>query len=90
MVVDGAEVAVDGGGCEVVGDGSQLVAGISRLIVGVDGGGGGAGEGEGDGAGLPEPKFQVPYKTPTEISAKNSKRPCEKSRPSSGQPGHCL
>jgi hypothetical protein len=33
-------------------------------------------------------KFQVPYITPVLVGAKNSNRLCEKSRPSSGQPGH--
>lgn len=36
----------------------------------------------------PEPKFHVPYKTPADRSEKKVNRPCEKSRPSSGHPGH--
>jgi hypothetical protein len=91
LVVWGAEVVVAGGGWEVVvGDGSQVVTGIYTLVGGGGGGGGGGGEGEGDGEGEepPELKFHVPVRTPSEISPKNSKRPCEKSRPVSGQPGH--
>lgn len=92
LVVGGVEVVVVEEGCQVVvGDGSKLVTAIFTLVVGGGGGGGGEGDGDGDGDGEepPESNSHEPVRTPTEISAKNSKRPCEKSRPSSGQPGHC-
>jgi len=88
LVGGGVEVVVgDGGGCQVVvgdGGGCQVVVGGSQVVVG---GGGGCQVVVGAGAGS-EPKFQVPYKTPAERSAKYWKRPCEKSRPPYGHPGH--
>lgn len=79
-------VVVVEGGCEVVvGDGSQVVRGIATLI----GDGEGEGEGAGAGAAPPEPKSHEPVRTPSPMSPKNWKRPCEKSRPPYGQPGHC-
>jgi hypothetical protein len=89
-------VVVGGGGVEVVvgaGGGCQVVVGGGGGCQVVVGGGGGCqvvvGTGAGAGAGDPEPKFQVPYKTPAERSEKNWKRPWEKSRPPYGHPGHC-
>lgn len=83
LVVEGAEVVV-GGGCDVVvGDGMKVVKGITTLVAGI-----GEGDGEGEGEEPPDPKSHEPVRTPTETSAKNSKRPCEKSRPSVGHPGH--
>jgi hypothetical protein len=87
VVVGGAAVVV--GGCQVVvgdGGGCQVVVGGCQVVVG---GGGGCEVVVGAGAGSdPEPKFQVPVRTPAEMSAKNSKSPCEKSRPLYGHPGH--
>lgn len=64
-----------------------VVVGVG-VGVGVVGVGGGGGVEEGLGGDPPEPKFHVPVKTPAETSAKNSKRPSDKSRPPKGQPGH--
>lgn len=65
----------DGGG----GDGEEDDGG---------GGGGGDGEGEGEGDGAASKNFQSPLRTPTELGAKNSKRPSVKSRPPNGHAGH--
>lgn len=83
-VVVGEGEEVDVGCCEVVGGGG---GGVYWGSVEVVGGGGGGGEVEGEEE--EPPASHEPYRTPTERSAKNSKRPCEKSRPPGGQPGHC-
>lgn len=68
VVVVGLGVVV-GGVHVVVG---WVVVGACQVVVG---------SGVGDGEGAPAPKTHVPYKTPAPMSAKNSNRPSEKSRP---------
>lgn len=79
-------VVVGGGGGEeevVVGSGE------GSLCLGVGVGEGVVGSGFLAGC-CPEPsaKYQEPWRTPTLVGAKNSKRPSVRSRPPEGQPGH--
>jgi hypothetical protein len=80
---EGGGLQVEVGAADELGGGDQVLVGVGsgdQVLVGV-----GVGVGVGEGLVVvgcsPEPKTQEPVRTPTEVGAKNSKRPCEKSRP---------
>jgi hypothetical protein len=78
LELDGLVVSVEVvESCVVDGGGDQVEVG--GVVVG------GGGLGGGGGSSL---NHQVPYRTPTDSSAKNWKRPVEKSSPPQGHPGH--